>query len=271
MSAKVHGKCAALNMSIAFLLFLIAVSAPWWTRTEGDNVEQSVGLWRQDRNEDWVGSATESTNIDDTCDTSEEYNNMCKKISALRAFACLCIICVFFALVTTCVAMWVSTKGSCWRRSDGDTGQDRSEQPADQVVPHPKVERHVSHEDDNMSLSVHRAAAGFDALALLFSLLGLVIGATTEIPGAGWSLTGSGYICLGVSLVFSVPSMVASLMASEDLLVRKSPVKGPPREKRLDEFVDADGLEGGDVRGRNPTTDTVIYDGTTMNDGWPTR
>merc|ERR1712136_595534 len=203
---------------------------------------------------DWVGSATESTNIDDTCDTSAEYNDMCKKISALRAFACLCIICVFFALVTTCVAMWVSTKGSCWRRSDGDASRDRSEQPADQVVPHPKVERHISHEDDNTSLSVHRAAAGFDALALLFSLLGLVIGATTEIPGAGWSLTGAGYICLGVSLVFSVPSMVASLMASEDLLVPKSPSKGPPREKRLDMFVGVTPLQTRSFTMERPST-----------------
>uniref|UniRef100_A0A7S1FJQ8 Uncharacterized protein n=1 Tax=Noctiluca scintillans TaxID=2966 RepID=A0A7S1FJQ8_NOCSC len=215
----VIAKCAGALNSLTILMLIISVSSPWWTRTKGDTEEQTVGLWTEDRDDDWPGAVRMTADIDDQCDHSEEYNTMCKKVSALRAFCILGIIVTFLSMCATIVSLGFSSRVVRIRRpvSSELTTSDGSTKPVDEVVPNPRDDRGQVVDDDS-SQNFYRAGAGLVALCLLFSVLGLIIGAITEVPGSGWSLAGPGFVCLAVSLVFSIPSFVALLMASDDVV-----------------------------------------------------
>jgi hypothetical protein len=221
MGPVVFAKCAGALNALTILMLLISVTESWWTRTKGDNGEQTVGLWAEDRDDDWPGAVRTTADIDDQCDNSEEYNTMCKKISALRAFCILGVIVTFFSLCSAIVALGCSSRMSRTRRQASEelATSDGSSKPVDEVVPNPRDDRGLP-VDGGPSATFFRAGAGLVALCLLFSVLGLVIGAVTEVPGSGWSLTGPGYVCLVVSLAFSIPSLVAFLMASEDVTLQ---------------------------------------------------
>jgi len=187
---------AALCALLPVILLCIALASPWWITEDGSRgTGETFGLWKHERAVSWPWGSDKATDVDDECDFSDGYRDVCARVKALRAFCILTLISlVLTGFGNAVLILLVQARAN--------------------------------------KISAYFLMSAILCMGYFFSALGILIAVLVDLPGEGWSLSGSGFYCYVFSFVLSLPCALFDIAAARrtsvcGLLTAEPPENAP--------------------------------------------